>query len=54
LGFVAGALLAGLGPDATSAPAAIVAVAVLTATSGLVVVATPWGARRRLAPRPAG
>jgi MFS family permease len=52
-GFVAGALIAGFGADATSASAAIVLVAVLTAASGLVVVATPWNARPMLRPRPA-
>ena len=53
-GFVAGALVAGFGADATSLSTAIVIVAVLTAASGLVVAATPWGARTRLQPRPAG
>src|ERR671935_43300 len=52
-GFVAGALIAGIGADATSASAAIVVVAVLTAVSGLVVAATPWAGRTRLRPRPA-
>ncbi len=52
-GFVVGALLAGFGADAVSASAVIVAVAVLTAASGLVVVATPWHAPTRLEPRPA-
>jgi MFS family permease len=41
-GFVLGALIAGLGADATSARAAIVIVAALTAASGLAVAATPW------------
>ena len=41
-GFVLGALIAGLGADATSARAAIVMVAALTAASGLLVAATPW------------
>ena len=53
-GFVAGALIAGLGADATSLSTAIVIVAALTAMSGLVVVATPWNARTMLRPRPAG
>jgi MFS family permease len=42
LGFVAGALIAGFGADATSASTAIAIVAALTAASGLAVVATPW------------
>ena len=41
-GFVAGALIAGIGADATSPSAAILIVAGLTAASGLAVVATPW------------
>jgi MFS family permease len=41
-GFVLGALIAGIGADATSSRAAIVIVAVLTAASGLAVAATPW------------
>jgi MFS family permease len=41
-GVVVGALIAGLGTDATSLATAIVIVAVLTGVSGLVVVATPW------------
>jgi MFS family permease len=52
-GFVAGALIAGFGADATSASTAIVIVAVLTAASGLAVVATPWKPRPVLRPRPA-
>jgi MFS family permease len=52
-GFVAGALVSGLGADATSAATAIVAVAVLTGASGLAVAVTPWRARGRLEPRPA-
>ncbi len=52
-GFVAGALIAGVGADATSAATAIVIVAALTGVSGLAVAATPWTARRRLQPRPA-
>jgi MFS family permease len=41
-GFVCGAVVAGAGADLTSAEAAIVAVAVITAASGLAVAATPW------------
>jgi MFS family permease len=41
-GFVAGALIAGVGADAISPAAAIVIVAALTGASGLVVAATPW------------
>jgi MFS family permease len=52
-GFVAGALIAGIGADATSASAAIAIVAALTALSGVAVAATPWTARARLQPRPA-
>jgi MFS family permease len=52
-GFVAGALIAGLGADATSAATAIVVVAALTAASGLAVAATPWNAPARLQPQPA-
>jgi MFS family permease len=52
-GFVAGALIAGLGADATSLSTAIVIVAALTGASGLAVVATPWTARARLQPQPA-
>jgi hypothetical protein len=42
MGFVAGALLAGLVADAAGAGPAIVLVAAITALSGLVVLATPW------------
>jgi len=52
LGFVLGALIAGLGADATSPRTAIVIVAALTAASGLVVVATAWQPRPELAPAP--
>ena len=52
-GFVAGALTAGLGADATSLSTAIVIVAVLTGASGLAVVATPWTIRAPLQPQPA-
>jgi MFS family permease len=49
-GFVLGAIIAGVGADATSARAAIVIVAALTATSGLVVMATSWRPQPALAP----
>ena len=48
-GFVAGALIAGIGAEAISASAAIAIVASLTAASGLFVVATSW--RPRSPPR---
>ena len=51
-GFVLGALIAGIGADATSPQAAIVFVAVLTAASGLVVAATTWQPRPALRPAP--
>jgi MFS family permease len=41
-GFVLGALVAGVLSDLISAEAAIVAVAVLTAASGMFVAATRW------------
>ena len=41
-GFVLGALIAGIGADATSPATAIVIVAALTAASGLAVAATRW------------
>jgi MFS family permease len=47
-GFVLGALVAGIGADATSPRAAILAVAVLTAASGLAVAATGWHSRPSL------
>jgi MFS family permease len=47
-GFVAGALIAGLGADATSPATAIVIVAALTAASGIAVAATPWQPRAGL------
>jgi MFS family permease len=47
-GFVAGALIAGIGADATSASAAIVMVAALTGASGMVVAATSWQPRLAL------
>jgi MFS family permease len=52
-GFVAGALIAGFGADATSATTAIVIVAALTAVSGVAVAATPWNAPAKLQPQPA-
>jgi MFS family permease len=52
-GFVAGALIAGLGADAASLSTAIVIVAALTGVSGLVVVATTWTIRAPLQPQPA-
>ena len=51
-GFVLGALIAGIGADATSAQTAIAIVAVLTAASGLVVAATSWQPRTALQPAP--
>jgi MFS family permease len=50
-GFVAGALVAGLGADATSPRTAILVVAAMTAASGLAVGATNW--RPGLATQPA-
>jgi MFS family permease len=52
-GFVLGALIAGVGADATSSRAAILIVAALTAASGLVVGATSWQPRGTLHPAPA-
>jgi MFS family permease len=49
-GFVLGALIAGIGADATSPRAAIVVVAGLTAASGIVVAATAWRAPPTLRP----
>ena len=49
-GFVAGALIAGIGADATSPRAAIAIVAALTAASGLIVAATGWHPRPALRP----
>ena len=49
-GFVLGALIAGLGADATSPRTAILIVALLTGASGLVVVATSWQPRPELRP----
>jgi len=51
-GFVLGALIAGLAADATSPATAIAIVAVLTALSGLVVIATSWQTRPALRPAP--
>jgi MFS family permease len=51
-GFVLGALIAGIGADATSSSAAILIVAALTAASGLFVAATSWRPRRALVPAP--
>jgi MFS family permease len=52
-GFVVGALIAGVGTDATSARGAILLVAALTAASGIGVVATSWRVPVPLHPRPA-
>ena len=49
-GFVLGALIAGIGADATSTQTAILIVAVLTGVSGLLVAATSWQSRRALRP----
>jgi MFS family permease len=49
-GFVLGALIAGIGADATSPRAAILLVALLTGASGLVVAATSWQPRPTLRP----
>ena len=51
-GFVLGALIAGLGADATSSRTAILIVAVLTGASGLVVAATSWQPRGVIRPAP--
>jgi len=50
LGFVAGALVAGLTADAASPQTAILVVAVVTAASGLAVAATSWRSRPMLQP----
>ena len=52
-GFVLGALIAGIGADATSAAAAIALVAALTAASGLLVAFTAWQPRPALRTAPA-
>jgi len=49
-GFVLGALIAGIGADATSMQTAILIVALLTGASGLFVVATSWPSRHALRP----
>jgi MFS family permease len=49
-GFVLGALIAGIGADATSTQTAILIVAVLTGVSGLFVAVTSWQSRRALRP----
>jgi MFS family permease len=51
-GFVLGALIAGMGADATSAQTAILIVAMLTGASGLVVAATSWHPQSALRPAP--
>src|SRR5204863_6540684 len=51
-GFVLGALIAGIGADATSPRTAIVIVAVLTGASGVIVAATSWQPRPALRPAP--
>ena len=53
VGFVLGALVAGIGADATSARTAIGVVAALTAASGLLVAGTSWHPRPALRPTPA-
>jgi MFS family permease len=52
-GFVLGALIAGIGADATSARTAILIVALLTGASGVFVAATSWRRRSHLEPAPA-
>jgi MFS family permease len=49
-GFVLGALIAGIGTDATSAQTAILIVALLTGASGLLVAVTSWQPRTALRP----
>jgi MFS family permease len=49
-GFVLGALIAGIGADATSTQTAILIVALLTGASGLLVAATSWPPRQALRP----
>ena len=51
-GFVLGALIAGVGADATSPRTAILLVALLTAASGLIVTGTSWRPQRTLDPLP--
>src|SRR5216117_4544154 len=49
-GFALGALIAGVGADATSPSTAILIVALLTGASGLLVAATSWQPRAALRP----
>jgi MFS family permease len=49
-GFVVGALIAGVGADASSPRTAIAIVAALTGASGLIVAATSWQPRPALRP----
>jgi MFS family permease len=49
-GFVLGALIAGIGADATSTQTAIVIVALLTGASGVFVALTSWQPQRALRP----
>jgi MFS family permease len=49
-GFVLGALVAGIGADASSVRTAILVVAALTAASGFVVAATSWRPQPALRP----
>jgi MFS family permease len=49
-GFVLGALVAGIAADVASSEVAILLVAALTATSGLVVLGTRWTAASPLEP----
>jgi MFS family permease len=51
-GFVLGALIAGIGADATSPRTAILIVAALTGASGLLVAAASWKPRAVLQPNP--
>jgi len=51
-GFVLGALIAGIGADATSPQTAILIVALLTGASGLLVAATSWQPRTALRAAP--
>jgi MFS family permease len=50
VGFVLGAIVAGVAADAASAETAILIVTALTAASGLAVLATHWPARPTLRP----
>jgi len=49
---VLGALIAGIGADATSPQTAIAIVALLTGASGLLVAGTSWQPRGALRPAP--